>query len=365
MSPEEPGHDSSGEPGRHLPERAANTTPATEPIADPGLPAHQWRPTDVDPRAERRAERQVAALFGLSAVCTVLFVVSYFVFQIGDVTTTIGGLGASTVALGLTLSGALLFIGIGAIQWARKLMADHEIVEMRHPAASSEADRTETVAAFNTGLEESGIARRPLVRNSLLGAIGVLALPVPVVLLRDLGPLPGKSLESTIWTSGMRVVRDVTGTPIRASDLEVGDLVNCEPAAIFETDDEGEPLVEGVDLQVAKSKGAVILVRMEPEEITPGAGREDWGVDGILAYSKICTHVGCPISLYERTTHHVLCPCHQSTFDLADSARVIFGPAARPLPQLPIEVDSEGYLVARSDFHEAVGPSYWERDLIR
>jgi ubiquinol-cytochrome c reductase iron-sulfur subunit len=236
---------------------------------------------------------------------------------------------------------------------------------MRHPAASSEADRTETVAAFSTGLEESGIARRPLVRNSLLGAIGVLALPVPVVMLRDLGPLPGKSLESTIWSSGMRVVRDVTGTPIRVSDLEVGDLVNCEPAMIFETDDEGEPLVEGVDLQVAKSKGAVILVRMEPEDITPGKGREDWGVEGILAYSKICTHVGCPISLYERTTHHVLCPCHQSTFDLADSARVVFGPAARPLPQLPLEVDSEGYLVARSDFQEAVGPSYWERDLIR
>jgi len=348
--------------GEHLPQSRHAATPVADPIADPGLPAHQWRPTDVDERAEKRAERQVATLFGLSAVCTVLFVVSYFVFEIGEVTTTIGGLGASTVALGLCLAGALLFIGVGIIQWARKLMADHEIVEMRHPAASSEADRAESVAAVMTGIDESGIGRRPLVRNSLLGAIGVLALPVPVVLLRDLGPLPGDALESTIWEEGMRVVRDVTGTPIKASELEVGDLVNAEPAAIFETDDEGEPLVEGVDLQVAKSKGAVILVRMEPEEIIAGEGRDDWGVEGILCYSKICTHVGCPISLYERTTHHVLCPCHQSTFDLADSARVVFGPAARPLPQLPLAVDSEGYLVAQRDFDEPVGPSYWERD---
>jgi ubiquinol-cytochrome c reductase iron-sulfur subunit len=363
VSSDQTGHGPAGESGgRHLPERAPATTPVADPIADPGLPAHEWRPTDVDERAERRAERQVATLFGLAAVCSVLFVVSYFVFEIGEVTTTIGGLGASTVALGLSLAGALLFIGIGAIQWARKLMSDHEIVEMRHPAASSDADRVETVAAFNTGLEESGIARRPLVRNSLLGALGVLALPVPVVLLRDLGPLPGDSLLHTIWEPGMRVVRDVTGTPIKASELEVGDLVNAEPAAIFETDEEGEPLVEGVDLQVAKSKGAVILVRMEPDDIVPGPGREDWSVDGILCYSKICTHVGCPISLYERTTHNVLCPCHQSTFDLADSAKVVFGPAARALPQLPLAVDSEGYLVAQSDFTEPVGPSFWERD---
>jgi len=349
--------------GENLPEKRPGSGELTaDPVSDPGLPAHTWRPTDVDARAEKRAERQIAAMFGLSAVCTVLFVVSYFTLEIGEVTTTIGGLGASTVALGLSLAGALLFIGIGIIQWARKLMADHEMIEMRHPASSSPEDREATVAALNTGIEESGIGRRPLVRNSLLGALGVLALPVPVVLLRDLGPLPGDALTKTIWSEGMRVVRDVTGTPIRAQDLQVGDLVNAEPAAIFETDEEGEPLVEGVELHVAKSKAAVVLVRMEPDDIVHGEGREDWAVDGILCYSKICTHVGCPISLYERTTHHVLCPCHQSTFDLADSARVVFGPAARPLPQLPLAVDSEGYLVAQSDFDEPVGPSYWERD---
>jgi ubiquinol-cytochrome c reductase iron-sulfur subunit len=335
---------------------------------NPGLAEHQWRPTDVDPKAEKRAERQVAALFGLSALCSVLLVVSYVAFDVGDDPDIVGGFGASNLTIGLSMAGMLLFLGIGIIQWARKLMADQEIVEYRHPAGSSEEDRTASVASFNQGVEESGIGRRPLVRNSLLGALGLLGLPA-VVQLRDLGPTPdeaaamdypGAGLENTIWKKGMRVVRDVVGTPIRPSDLEIGDLVNAEPEGIFTGGEDGEPL-EGVVAQINKAKGSVVVVRMEPEDIIPGKGRENWSVDGILCYSKICTHVGCPISLYERTTHHLLCPCHQSTFDLADSAKVVFGPAARPLPQLPLQVDSEGYLVAQDDFNEPVGPSFWER----
>jgi ubiquinol-cytochrome c reductase iron-sulfur subunit len=181
-------------------------------------------------------------------------------------------------------------------------------------------------------------------------------------MLRDLGPLPGDKLFHTIWEPGMRVVRDVVGTPIKVSDLEIGDLVNCEPEALFAVDDKGEYLIEGVDRQITKSKAAVILLRMDPDDITPKRGRENWSVQGIVCYSKICTHVGCPISLNERTTHHLLCPCHQSTFDLANNGKVLFGPAARPLPQLPLTVDDEGYLVAQSDFTEPVGPSFWERD---
>jgi ubiquinol-cytochrome c reductase iron-sulfur subunit len=331
-----------------------------EPLANPGLPPHMWRPTDVDERAEKRAERQVAGMFGLSMVCGLLFLVAYFTLEIGDNFDTVAGLGASTVALGLTLGGALLFIGVGIIQWARKLMSDHEMVEMRHPAASSDDDRKATLEALDAGLAESGIGRRPLVRNSLLGAVGLLGVPA-IVLLRDLGPLPGDKLAHTIWEKGMRVVRDVVGTPIKASEVEIGDLINAAPEALFPTEENGYPEIEGVELQVEKAKGAIILVRMEPQEIVPGDGRDNWTVDGIICYSKICTHVGCPISLYERTTHHVLCPCHQSTFDLADSARVIFGPAARPLPQLPLAVDDEGYLIAQSDFNEPIGASYWER----
>ncbi|MDQ3616134.1 MAG: Rieske 2Fe-2S domain-containing protein [Actinomycetota bacterium] len=335
------------------------STPA-EPVDNPGLPAHSPRPTDVDEDADKRAERQVATMFGLSAVCAVLFCVAYFALEIGEEPDLFAGLGAQNLALGLALGLALLLIGVGAIQWARKLMSDHEIVEMRHPAVSSDADRTEALAALDQGVDDSGIARRPLIRNSLLGAVGMLGLPA-VVVLADLGPLPGTALERTVWRKGMRIVNDVSGTPIKPDQVEIGQLINAEPAIFFATDEEGEPLIEGHELQAAKAKAAVIMVRIEPEEITALPARQNWIVDGILCYSKICTHVGCPISLYEQQTHHVLCPCHQSTFDLADNAKVLFGPAARPLPQLPISVDDEGYLIAQSDFKEPVGPSFWER----
>jgi ubiquinol-cytochrome c reductase iron-sulfur subunit len=182
-----------------------------------------------------------------------------------------------------------------------------------------------------------------------------------VVLLRDLGPLPGDALARTVWRKGMRIVNDISGTPIRPDEVEIGQLVNAEPAIFFETDEEGEPVMEGHEVIAAKAKAAVILVRMQPKDITPAQGRENWGVEGILCYSKICTHVGCPISLWEQQSHHLLCPCHQSTFDLADNGKVIFGPAGHALPQLPMGVDDEGYLIALSDFTEPVGPSYWER----
>lgn len=333
---------------------------AADPIDNPGLPPHLPRPTDVDEAAEKRAERQIATMFGLSAVFALLFCVAYFTIDIGENLETFMGIGAQNLALGTALGMSLLMIGIGAIQWARKLMSDNEIIEMRHAVASPEDDRTFALAELRQGAEESGIARRPLIRNSLLGAMAMLGLPA-IVALRDLGPMPGTALESTVWRKGMRIVNDVSGTPIRPQDMEVGQLVNAEPEVFFETDEEGEHLYEGVTLQQAKAKAAVILVRMQPMDITASPDRENWGVNGILCFSKICTHVGCPISLWEQQTHHLLCPCHQSTFDLADNAKVIFGPAARPLPQLEMGVDEEGYLIAMSDFKEPVGPSFWER----
>jgi ubiquinol-cytochrome c reductase iron-sulfur subunit len=363
----------------NLPDTAhADHAPARteEPIANPGLAPHQWRPTDVDPKAERRAERQVASLFVLATLGAVGFIVSYFVFHIGENPDTFGALGASNTALGVCLAITLLAMGAGTIQWARKLMGDHEIVEMRHTASSPQEDREATIGILQTGLEESGLGRRPLIRNTLLAAGGVLGI-LPIVMLRDLGPLPGDKLDHTIWdmdtwtpteqawwrTQGrtlQRVVRDVVGTPIKLSEIQVGDLINCEPEILFATDDHDQPIIEGTDLLVAKSKAAVIVNRMLPSDIV-STQTANWSVDGVVCYSKICTHVGCPISLIERTTHHLLCPCHQSTFDLADAGKVLFGPAARSLPQLELTVDDEGYLAARRDFTEPVGPSFWER----
>ena len=150
-----------------------------------------------------------------------------------------------------------------------------------------------------------------------------------------------------------RLTRDPDGTPIKAADVTIGSAFHVIPEGLNE-------LHEGKLNE--KAKAVVLLMRLDPESLNPSPGREDWSYNGIVAYSKICTHVGCPVALYEQQTHHLLCPCHQSTFDLTQECKVIFGPASRPLPQLPIAVDAEGYLVATSDFHEPVGPSYWERD---
>jgi ubiquinol-cytochrome c reductase iron-sulfur subunit len=344
--------------GDHDPqqERELGLVKTAEPIADPGMEPHEERITDIDPLAANRVERQISTMFTLAALLSLGACVAYFAIP-RDAMVVIGPLSgnANNMVIGLCLGLALFLIGAGAIHWAKKLMVDNEIVEMRHPGGSSEEDQQGFIETFQTGAAESGFTRRKLIRRSLIGALAVLGLPA-IVLLRDLGPLPGRSLYGTIWAKGIRVVNDVTLRPIKPADLSIGQLVNAAPANLA-------PLQEQSEVQYLneRAKAAVIMVRIPPEEIQVPKGRENWGIDGILCYSKICTHVGCPISLYEQTSHHLLCPCHQSTFDLADGAKVVFGPAARPLPQLPLALDSEGFIVAQSGFTEPVGPSFFER----
>jgi len=327
-----------------------------DPLPDPGMPPHTPRLTDSDPKAAKRAERQVSVMFGIATLGSIGFVAAYLAFPLieGD----LDRLQLSNLLLGLTLGASLFLIGLGAIQWAKKLMPDVEMVQERHPLESSKEDAQAAIAAFEAGTEESGFGRRTLIRNSLLGALALLPLPI-VFILGDMGPLnpnPAKVRASTIWAKGTRVVNDVTFEPIRPEDMEVGQLVNALPATYEEIPEE-----QGAERLTARAFASVILIRMELDEFVIEPGREDWHIDGILCYSKICTHVGCPISLYEQQTHNMLCPCHQSTFALADNGKVVFGPARRPLPQLALEVDAEGYLAAQGDFPQPVGPSYWER----
>lgn len=338
------------------------TTGAERPEADFVVAevAHHPRRTDVDPKAAKRAERQVTALFGAAALFLILAVVAYVAIPVdaGVNLPLAGAVGALNLALGLSLGLGILCIGLGAIHWARKLMPGTEVVAMRHEMRSPDDERAEAVAAFERGLADSGFAQRPMIRRTLLGAMVLLPLPL-VIILRDLyvapkGALsPVEQLSETIWDTGVRIVSDVAERPIRLEDIPVGGLVAASPENLHEVEEEDGNLN-------ARAKAAIILVRMAPSEIVSQQG-EGWGVEGVLAFSKICTHVGCPIALYEQRTHHLLCPCHQSTFDLADSGNVVFGPAARRMPQLPITVDEEGYLVAASDFQEPVGPSFWER----
>jgi ubiquinol-cytochrome c reductase iron-sulfur subunit len=321
---------------------------------NPGLPAHQHRMADTDPKAAKRAERQVAALFVLSMVGTLLLLVAYFAVKLEyegmNFIESLNQLRLSNQLLGGGLAIALLGIGAGAVHWAKTLMPDEERVEYRHLQRGTDEDRSEAVAILKLGADESGIARRPLIRNTLIGAMAMFPIPA-LVLLRDTGPMPGKHLSETMWKEGIRLARDQPGGgAVRASDLTLGSVVHVMPEGLEEEAE--EPLNE-------RAKAAVLLIRLEPEllaeESIPGS------YNGIVAYSKICTHVGCPVALYEQQTHHLLCPCHQSTFDLTQNCKVIFGPAKRALPQLAITVDDEGYLVAKGPFSEAVGPSFWER----
>lgn len=318
------------------------------------LPAHKPRRTDVDPKAARRAERQIALMFLGSAAMTILFVVAFVAIPV-DQNVYIWGFGtvsASNIALGVTFGLAMFLIGAGAIHWSKKLMNEKEIIQLRHPLRSTDEDREAAIEAFDDYSADSGFAQRPIVRRSLLTAMALFPIPL-VVLLRDLGPLPGTIMRETIWKPGSRIVIDPTGRPVRPSDLAVGGMISAMPVDL--------PIVQEEEGSLnARAKAAIILVRMEPQEIIAQQG-DNWDYGGILAFSKICTHVGCPIALYEQRTHHLLCPCHQSTFDLADAGNVIFGPAARRLPQLPITIDPEGFLVAVDGFAEPVGPSFWER----
>jgi ubiquinol-cytochrome c reductase iron-sulfur subunit len=300
------------------------------PVPDPGHEEHLPRLTDVDEKAADRATRQVATFFGLVPVLAVGFVVVYFAVP-SDVYVDFGFLNAN----------------------AKNLLLGH-----RHGATSNPEDVAWVTNELDKVVDESQLTRRKVIGRSLLGALAALGLPL-IVSFADLGPWPTRAvrkatIESTIWAEGIRLVNDVTYLPIKPEDIEIGQLVNGQPENIKD--------LHGVEHQQAKAKASIIVVRMDPNTIKIPESRRDWHVNGILCYSKICTHVGCPISLWEQQTHHLLCPCHQSTFDLGDSGLVVFGPAARALPQLPITIDDEGFLVARRGFDVPTGPSYFERD---
>ncbi|HUO36590.1 MAG TPA: Rieske 2Fe-2S domain-containing protein [Mycobacterium sp.] len=342
-------HDDGGH-GTEVATATAGQLPAR--FENPGLPPHHERVTDIDAKAAKRAERQVALLFLLSMIGTLVVLISYFAFKYeghDDFISRLTQVQHSTILMGLGLFLALFGIGAGAVHWAKTLMPDDERVEYRHLQRSSDEDRAAAASILKDGAEESGFGRRPLIRNTLIGALALVPLPI-VATLRDAGPLPKTDLRTTLWKAGTRLVKDPEGGFVKASDLTVGSVVHIQPDGL-------DKLTTG---QVEeKGKAAVLLVRLDEADLSaaslPGA------YQGIVAYSKICTHLGCPVALYEQRTHHLLCPCHQSTFDLTDNCRVIFGPAKRPLPQLPITVDEQGYLVAKAGFDQPVGPSFWER----
>ncbi len=313
------------------------------PVSDPGHEEHLPRLTDVDEKAADRATRQVAMMFGLVPVLAVGFVVAYFAVP-KEMFIDFGFLhtNAKNLLLGLTVGLALLLIGLGAVQWGRQLMDDHEMVDYRHGASSNDEDVAYVLDELDKGIDESRITRRKVLGRSLIGALAALGLPL-IVSFADLGPKPTKKLraatiEATIWKEGIRLVHDITYEPIKPSDIEIGQLINAQPENLKD--------LEGTAFQTEKAKASIIIVRMDPNTIKIPDSRRDWQIGGILCYSKICTHVGCPISLWEQQTHHLLCPCHQSTFDLGDSGSGGLRPG-RPCAAAAADHDRQGRLSGR------------------
>ena len=273
---------------------------------------------------ERRAELIVAAAFGVTVVAALGLAAVY-----------LGG--GQPQAEGTLLAVAFGGLAVGFAVWAGRLMPQGPAVQDRHDLASPESEREE----LEEDLERIG--RRSLVTRALLAAVGALGLAA-IFPIRSLGPRAGSTLSRTPWGAGTRLVTD-DGRPVRLADVEVGAL-----ATVFPEGHEGS-----ADAQT-------VLVRVDEADLDPRPGRESWSPSGLLAYSKVCTHAGCPVGLYQPDSHQLLCPCHQSAFDVLDGARPVFGPATRSLPQLPLLVDADGYVRAQSDYHEPIGPAYWDRD---
>lgn len=305
--------------------------------------SHGFHPAPTDPYEAKIAERKVASLFLLSVLGVVGFVIWYVV---GEAEFGEPGNPMFTPLLGVFMTIALGGIGAGAVLWAKLLMNDEESVQERHPFGSPAEERAATAEAFKAGLDDAGIKRRPLLLGSLtLGAGALALLPLPFVFGMGRFQHKERALATTAWREGMRLYRS-NGTPVRLGDLLIGGVESVFP---------------DIEHPQLRADSPVLLIRMRPEQLQLEGEHQQWAYEGHIAYSSICTHLGCPVKLYEQQTHHLLCPCHQSTFDASRGAKVIFGPAARALPQLAISVDDEGYFVAQGDFAEPIGPSYWER----
>jgi ubiquinol-cytochrome c reductase iron-sulfur subunit len=272
---------------------------------------------------ERRVERLVAASFAVTIAAGIALLALY-------------AAGGQTQVEGLLLAICLGGLGLGVVLWAEELMQTTITIEERHPFASRAA-----APALSAVLdEEGGFTRRRLLVGMFLGALGGLATALAIPVL-SLGPAPGRELFTTSWEPGRRLV-GIDGSPIHAADLEVGSMVT-----VFPEGDVGSAQAQTLLIRVPDG-----ALQLDPERLAVAPG-------GYVAYSKVCTHAGCPVGLYRADEHKLICPCHQSTFDVLEGATPVFGPAARPLPQLPIALAADGTFTALGDFPEPVGPAFW------
>jgi ubiquinol-cytochrome c reductase iron-sulfur subunit len=262
-----------------------------------------------------------------------------------------------------------LLLGFAIITWAKKLMPNEVAVQERHDGASPRDEQQLTGSTILNMVDEIGIKRRPLLKAALLLPAGGLGIAAAAPLVGSLikNPNDGHILLTTGWNPAnnggnrIRLVRD-DGTPIRPEEVSVGGQMTVFPGipgGATNTYADSPTLLIHLresDAQVLRDSIARSQVLQDNLPVVAGM----W--QNFVAYSKICTHAGCPASLYEQQTNRLLCPCHQSQFLITNQAKPIFGPAHRKLPMLPLDLEN-GVLVAKSDFLEPIGPTYWERPI--
>ena len=290
------------------------------------LDAPQFQVAAKNPR---RAEAAVAVLFGLGLLGFAGFGAAY--------TQNTGNFW-----LGLSIGFGMVFFGFGAAAWGKFLMPRGPFEEPRAPMTTTQKEKDLFVGDF-ASRGKVAIHRRGFLAKIMGASAGVLGIVAAFPLIRSLGPLPKKSLYTTKWTKGAYLT-DINFRKIKAGDVDVGGIIT-----VFPQDDVGGALSQ------------TVLLHPQTTPFTTRPGRESWTPQGYVAFSKVCTHAGCPVGLYEEETEQLLCPCHQSLFDIYAGAEPVFGPAPRPLAQLPLYIDSSGYLRAQAAYDEPIGPGFWER----
>ncbi|MBI3212449.1 MAG: Rieske 2Fe-2S domain-containing protein [Mycobacterium sp.] len=335
-------------------------------------------------KAEKRAERTVANWLLLGGVSGLALLV-IFLFWPWEYEPHSLWYSLATPLYGLTFGLSILAIGIGAVLYQKKFIPEEITIQDRHDGASPELHRRTIVANLEDALEGSTIKRRKMIGASLGLGLGAFGLGTLVAFAGGLIKNPWKPVVPTadgkkavLWTSGWTprftgetiFLARATGdshspfTKMRPEDLDAGGMETVFPWR--ESDGDGTTVESHEKLSAIQMgvRNPVMLIRIKPQDmnkVVKRQGQESFNFGDLFAYTKVCSHLGCPSSLYEQQTYRILCPCHQSQFDALHFAKPIFGPAARALAQLPITIDSDGYLVANGDFIEPVGPAFWER----
>jgi ubiquinol-cytochrome c reductase iron-sulfur subunit len=263
----------------------------------------------------------VMFLLVLSILGSALFVFSYW-------------LEWGTHWLGFAMGAALVAFGAALVVIAHRVLPHATHVESREMLTNSSAEQLALELDFTRDHE---LGRRKFLWLGVAGAFGAFALAA-LAPIRSLGPRPDARLVHTGWRKGIRVVNGA-GRPVLASEVPVGGALTVFP-----------------DGMVDSADGQAMLIRVS-DEVAASAPVPP--TNGIYVYSRVCTHVGCPVAQYLAQSHKLMCPCHQSTFNVLDGATPAFGPAGRPLPRLPITIGSDGIVTAAGDFDGPVGPSFW------